>query len=403
MNSVILQCNNCTQKLRVPENGNYEVICPKCKASRVLMREFEGINIAVIGKTGIGKSSFCNYIFDSDVFNSGSGKPVTNWDENFQHHTVEYDKYRLNIFDSVGLEATNLPEWRSKLHNFIYEHSFLKAKPKQWVHGVFYLISAASARLENIEAEIITDLVQRHIPVQIILSKVDQAKDVEVQSLKEKLKEISSDLMIHEACSVAVKKRVGSTERFGREEILNSFLADLDEKLKFGILQYSLKNYVDTTKEIAIKLRGTIKQSDLGFYTFIKEALSDSSRDFEEVFNIDTSSIDNLSEESEAALDELDAFLSSYGYSYNNSARQELDRIQKDVDHHLEMVNLQLDKKLKDIEDRFEGGIGDKISGVIEAGKILFGIKGFVLKLIDDFMNPLIAQLESEARKYGVK
>ena len=35
-----------------------------------------GINILILGKTGVGKSSFCNYIFDQELFRTGTGKPV---------------------------------------------------------------------------------------------------------------------------------------------------------------------------------------------------------------------------------------------------------------------------------------------------------------------------------------
>lgn len=403
MEKVVVVCNACAQKLHIPKEGNIEVTCPKCKTSRVLMRDSEGINILVIGKSGIGKSRFCNYIFDSEVFNSGSGKPVTTWNENFQHHVVDFGNYSLNIFDSVGIEANNLSEWRKRLHQFIDKHSFLKAVPKQWVHGVFYLISAASARIEEVEIGIITDLVQRHIPVQVVLTKADQAKPEEIESLKKQITAISPNLGIHEVCSVSVKKRVGSVERYGRENILNSFLADLDEKLKYGILQYALFHYIAALKQLSKKLNTSIEKSDFGLLTLIKEIYSDSNRDIDELFNIDTSAIDHLSKQSEEAMDELDAFLSSYGYSSNHSARRELDRIEAEIDTHLEMMSQNLDKKLADIEAKFNGGIMDKISGAWDTGKILFDLKGFILGLVNDFVNPLIGKLEFEAKKYGVQ
>lgn len=403
MEKVVVVCNNCSQKLRIPKEGNYEVTCPKCTTSRVFLRDSEGINILVIGKSGIGKSKFCNYIFNSEVFNSGSGKPVTTWNENFQHHVVDYDNYSLNIFDSVGIENTNLPDWRARLHNFLDQHSFLKAVPKKWVHGVFYLVSAASARIEEIEVGIISDLVQRHIPVQVILSKADQAKPEEILSLKKQITAISPSLGIHEVCSVDVRKRVGSVERYGRENILNSFLIDLDEKLKYGILQYALFHYIAALKQLSKKLTTSIDKSDFGLFTLIKEIYSDSNRDIDEIFNIDTRAIDVLSKQSEEALNELDAFLLSYGYSSENSARRELHRIDAEIDAHLDRMSENLDKKLADIESKFDGGVIDMISGAWDAGKILFDLKGFILGLVNDLTNPLISKLEFKAKKYGVK
>ncbi|EGQ9289513.1 GTP-binding protein, partial [Vibrio parahaemolyticus] len=34
------------------------------------------VNLIVIGKTGVGKSSFCNYIFGEELFERGDGAPV---------------------------------------------------------------------------------------------------------------------------------------------------------------------------------------------------------------------------------------------------------------------------------------------------------------------------------------
>ena len=42
-------------------------------------------NILIMGKSGSGKSSFCNYLFDApELFATGKGKPITSWEENFQ-------------------------------------------------------------------------------------------------------------------------------------------------------------------------------------------------------------------------------------------------------------------------------------------------------------------------------
>lgn len=40
-------------------------------------------NVLIIGKTGTGKSSFANYLFDVNKFTTGSGEPVTSWAEKF--------------------------------------------------------------------------------------------------------------------------------------------------------------------------------------------------------------------------------------------------------------------------------------------------------------------------------
>jgi hypothetical protein len=67
------------------------------------------INIVVLGKSGAGKSSFCNYFFDMpERFSTGRGKPVTTWEQNFQSHEFEKQGFALKMFDSVGLEAATI-------------------------------------------------------------------------------------------------------------------------------------------------------------------------------------------------------------------------------------------------------------------------------------------------------
>lgn len=35
------------------------------------------INVLILGKTGVGKSSLLNYIFETDKAETGAGRPVT--------------------------------------------------------------------------------------------------------------------------------------------------------------------------------------------------------------------------------------------------------------------------------------------------------------------------------------
>ncbi|MCW0185704.1 50S ribosome-binding GTPase [Campylobacter lari] len=55
------------------------------------------LNLFIIGKTGVGKSTLINTVFGKDVAKTGSGKPVT-------QEIKSYTKDNLTIYDTKGLE-----------------------------------------------------------------------------------------------------------------------------------------------------------------------------------------------------------------------------------------------------------------------------------------------------------
>lgn len=86
------------------------------------------VNLIVIGKTGVGKSSFCNYIFGEELFERGDGAPVTGWSDHFKYYDVGYESFNLRVFDTVGIETNNLSKWKIELDNFIESRSEKKVQ-----------------------------------------------------------------------------------------------------------------------------------------------------------------------------------------------------------------------------------------------------------------------------------
>lgn len=66
-------------------------------------------NILVIGKTGVGKSSFINYFLGQDVAETGTGKPVTK--PGFYEFSFAMEGFPVILYDSWGLEADKYQEW----------------------------------------------------------------------------------------------------------------------------------------------------------------------------------------------------------------------------------------------------------------------------------------------------
>src|SRR5690606_18182124 len=171
------------------------------------------INILVVGKTGSGKSSLCNYIFGESVFATGAGRPVTGWEDNFSCHTVDYENYSLRVYDSVGIEPDNMDRWKNNLHDFLEKKGpSVTLHPTDWIHAAIYVVNASAARIENAEINLIKEIEKSEIPVQIILTNCDKCTDSELTELKATNRNCFSKLNISEVCSVSIRKRSGVAE-----------------------------------------------------------------------------------------------------------------------------------------------------------------------------------------------
>ena len=76
-----------------------------------LSREYDSLNklnIMVLGKTGVGKSTLINSIFGGRVVAAGTGKPVTN-----NISKVEQEDMPLAVYDTPGLELTGKNDFDS--------------------------------------------------------------------------------------------------------------------------------------------------------------------------------------------------------------------------------------------------------------------------------------------------
>lgn len=76
-------------------------------------------NVLIAGKSGVGKSSFCNYIFGEELFRTGEGMPVTDWENHFQSRVASHSGMNIKVYDTVGIEQDNLLEWKSRLYTFL--------------------------------------------------------------------------------------------------------------------------------------------------------------------------------------------------------------------------------------------------------------------------------------------
>lgn len=175
-------------------------------------------NIAVIGKTGVGKSSLINYLFGKDnIAKTGVGKPVTA--QGFHKIDFEINSIPATLFDSWGLEVGKAEVWLNELNKELKGRDIDKPA-SEWFHTVLYCIASSSARIEEFETKIINKLIKAKYKVVIVLTKSDLADEDDITILQESVqRNLSEKVVFCQVCSEEKKLRSGKTEKFGAEEL----------------------------------------------------------------------------------------------------------------------------------------------------------------------------------------
>ena len=123
-------------------------------------------NLAVFGKTGVGKSTLVNAIFGESVAATGIGRPVTLGSHLYVHRTG-----KLGIYDTQGLEVgRDTTKIITELKRFI-DNS--RAMPfAEQVHLAWYCVRATDRRFEETEAAFIRELAGVGLPVILVMTQV---------------------------------------------------------------------------------------------------------------------------------------------------------------------------------------------------------------------------------------
>ncbi|MCK8824963.1 GTPase domain-containing protein [Fuchsiella alkaliacetigena] len=178
-------------------------------------------NVAVVGKTGVGKSSFINYLYGAEVKEVSNSRPVEH--EGFESVDMELDGLAIRIFDSYGLEADKAEQWLADLEEELAKRS-IEEDIEDWFHTIFYCIGTGKARIEEYELEIISKFLEENYQVQIVFTKADQNRGNQLQQLKELIKaELEADLTVLEVCSEEKELLSGKKiEPRGRKEAIKA-------------------------------------------------------------------------------------------------------------------------------------------------------------------------------------
>lgn len=135
------------------------------------MSDLSRINIIIVGKTGVGKSTLINSFFNEKLAQTGTGRPITNLIEPYSTKNSKF-----TIYDTPGLELRRSQQ--NFVKNEIFQIILSRSKTidvSQKIHFIWYCISAASSRIEDAEIEFIklftSDSALNNIQIIIILTK----------------------------------------------------------------------------------------------------------------------------------------------------------------------------------------------------------------------------------------
>lgn len=120
-------------------------------------------NVLIAGKTGVGKSTLVNAVFQGRMAETGQGRPVT------QHtRRISKEGVPVSIYDTKGLEIKDYKPILEELLGFIKSQNS-QQDPQAHIHVAWLCIAEGSRRVEDAELSLVKQLAT-HIPVIVVIT-----------------------------------------------------------------------------------------------------------------------------------------------------------------------------------------------------------------------------------------
>lgn len=163
------------------------------------------VNVLVVGKTGTGKSTLVNTVFNDRIAETGQGRSIT-------QHMRRYTKAGspVSIYDTRGLEVADYGAIIEDLKAKIREIN-RSERAEEHIHVAWLCIAEGARRVEKAEIELAKILDELSVPVVVAITTAvsDQGFRAEVRDILHSVSNVvrvnSVDLVMDEGVVVPVK------------------------------------------------------------------------------------------------------------------------------------------------------------------------------------------------------
>lgn len=128
------------------------------------LRERGHVNVLIAGRTGVGKSTLVNAVFQGDFATTGQGRPVT-----MQTREITKEGVPLSIFDTRGLEMAEYAAALKALVTFVQERQRGRDGNRH-MHVAWVCVEEDLRRVEQAESDLARTLAE-HVPVVGVITK----------------------------------------------------------------------------------------------------------------------------------------------------------------------------------------------------------------------------------------